>query len=355
MRQQRRTERGFSLIELLVALAIAGLIVVAAMESFRMQNETYTIVDQTTEAQQNMRAVGDLMERDIRATAIGVPEEVGVCGVDAINAPDTLFVTDAATIQPFLPGPTGALAENRPMYASIPGNPGTVGVSVALPVDKLILEENIAPPPGAYALGDFQVGGGVIVANIDQPSQGTACGIITAITPGVTGGTLTVDFLTGGLGVPHSLGEQLVAVPAHVYQIVINNGISELRRNGNLLASDVEDLQIAWFIDVDGDGQRANVEMFGSAAPGAQLYFANGPLAADHRLMRELRINLVVTSRDQDPGGNGGAFLQTGMQAMENRVFVAAPNDGFRRRVHTTTVRLRNVGFRGRMGKKVGI
>ena len=70
---------------------------------------------------------------------------------------------------------------------------------------------------------------------------------------------------------------------------------------------------------------------------------------------REMRVNVVVRTRDNGPGSNNGATIQTGMQAMENRVFVAVPNDGFLRRVHTTTVRLRNVGFRGRMGKKVGV
>ena len=208
------------------------------------------------------------------------------------------------------------------------------------------------PPPAAYGNADFQVNGGVIVANTDQPSQGNACGIVTAIN--VAASTITVNFLSPN-PVPWIPGEQLVAAPAHVYQIVLVNNVTVLQRNGILLASDVEDLQAVWFVDENQDGVRDPGEMLGAAAPEPVFLSVGAVGITDYRRLREMRINVVVRTRDNGPGGNDGVSIQTGMQAMENRGFVAVAGDGFLRRVHTTTVRLRNVGFRGRMGKKVGI
>lgn len=349
-----RPQRGFTLLELIVALALSAIIVVAAMATFEMQNNTYTVVDQTTEVQQNMRAIADLIERDARSTAMGLPEEVAACGVDNQNAPDTIFVTDSNAIQPF--DGAGNLAENQPVFAEI-NNPGGVVTNnngQILQLDRIVLEQNIVPPPAAYGAADFQVNGGVIVANTDQPSQGSACGIITAVNVGPPA-SVTVDFLNPN-ALPWVAGEQLVAVPAHVYQIVLDaNGVSVLQRNGTALASDVEDLQAVWFFDNNLDGIRDPGEMFGAAAPEPVFQSVGAVGLGDYRRLREMRINVVVRTRDNAPGSPDGAFIQAGMQAMENRVFVAVPNDGFLRRVHTTTVRLRNVGFRGRMGKKVGV
>ena len=60
-----------------------------------------------------------------------------------------------------------------------------------------------------------------------------------------------------------------------------------------------------------------------------------------HSDLREIRFNLVLRTRAEDPLYESGY-----MQATENRAALGAP-DGFRRRLLTTTVRPRNIGFRG--------
>ena len=58
--------------------------------------------------------------------------------------------------------------------------------------------------------------------------------------------------------------------------------------------------------------------------------------------LREIRLNLVVRTRLEDARFPGGL-----PQELENRAFGGGPpNDGFRRRVHTTRLMLRNVGSR---------
>ncbi len=63
-------------------------------------------------------------------------------------------------------------------------------------------------------------------------------------------------------------------------------------------------------------------------------YLAN---ANDHSDAREVRVSLVLRTRSQDRDFTDGQFQRT-----ENRTAIAG-NDGFRRRVHTSRVLLRNL------------
>jgi len=342
----RRRNAGFSLLELVVAFAITSVVAAFAFQTFTAQHEAYTVVDQVTEAQQNMRAIANLLERDARAAGFMVPEAAAACAVDhTANGttdpnPDVIFLSDANSINP--------ANQVASLSAAITVAPALVG-NQTLSLDNVVLDG--APfydtDNDGVLDSDFQVNGGVIVANSSDPTQGTSCGVVTAVNLG--GNSLQVNFVT-----PNAIGfaptDDLIAVPAHVYQIVPAGAAPapqqpQLTRNGQLLANDVEDLQLAMFFDLDTDGLVDNGEDLGSGDVGP----ADPPYQADnfdHRLLREIRVNLVVRSRDQGSGANANLFIQSQQQATENR----APNnaiDGFRRRVHTTTVRLRNVGFRG--------
>lgn len=57
---------GFSLIELLIAIAISGIVLGAVSSLFIMQNKSYSIQEQVAEMQQNARAAMDIMTREIR-------------------------------------------------------------------------------------------------------------------------------------------------------------------------------------------------------------------------------------------------------------------------------------------------
>jgi len=58
--------KGFTLVELLIAMAITGIVAGAIFTAFQSQQKSYLIQDQGTEMQQNLRAGMDIMVREIR-------------------------------------------------------------------------------------------------------------------------------------------------------------------------------------------------------------------------------------------------------------------------------------------------
>src|SRR3984957_13214787 len=71
--QDQNSERGFTLLELMVSMAV-GLIVMAAMASlFRTGMQSTMLVTQRAETQQNMRAAIDLLVKDISMAGAGLP------------------------------------------------------------------------------------------------------------------------------------------------------------------------------------------------------------------------------------------------------------------------------------------
>jgi hypothetical protein len=101
-----------------------------------------------------------------------------------------------------------------------------------------------------------------------------------------------------------------------------------------LLAEGVEDLQAAFFFDLNGNNQ-IDAGEWQADGTGANDYVAQD---TDMRDLRGVRLNLVTRTRLEDERFGGKA------QARENRAAGAA--DGFRRRVYTSSVRLRNMGPR---------
>ncbi|MCA9506284.1 MAG: prepilin-type N-terminal cleavage/methylation domain-containing protein [Myxococcales bacterium] len=327
-------QQGFSLAELMVVVVLLGVLVAGVMSSFTTQKKSVSVNSQIVDAQQSARLLGDLLEEDIRHAGLLVPESAALCGVDNTNAPDVLFVSDAAAIRP-------DDEINTSLGARIGGGSGLVGgnnvQSGVFTVDSLVLEQ--ATPDPAYdtdadgtADSDFRVGAGVIVTDAGNPTRGSACGTITAVN--LAGPSVTVTLDSGALGaLPGSPDPvDMVVVPAHVYRIT---GAMQLQRNGMTIAGDVEDLQVAVFVDLDDD-RTIDVGEYRGDGVGANF----DPSGTDMSLAREVRTNLVVRTRLDDPDNPNGRF-----QDAENRAGPAGA-DGFRRRTYSSTVMLRNVGGR---------
>jgi prepilin-type N-terminal cleavage/methylation domain-containing protein len=274
---------GFTLIELLIAMGVLAVVAVYLLETFTVNNRTYVAFDQTIEAQQNMRAIADLIERDVRHAGFMVPEGAAVCGIDSTNGPDTLYVSDHDAIDP------GNDVVSYPGARITGGAAGNVGggVVVALALDSVIIEPP-SPTRPAYDTNsdgtndsDFQQDAGAIVFDRNDPGRGVACGRVVAVAAGSN--AIAVEVVSGTLGAVSGT-PQLVVVPAVEYRV--ENGA--LLRNGLRLARGVEDLQIAYLFDINGTKESRG------AGGGTPDYVARNQSVED---LLEVRISFVTRTR----------------------------------------------------------
>lgn len=325
-----RRRLGFTLIELLVSTALLALVGIYVTQTFMSSNRAYVVVDQVAESQQSARAVADLLERDVRHAGMMVPEHAAVCGVDATNTADVLFVSDASAIDP----QTDLLPYDGPRVQGVVANTPGAGVLATFTLDALTIESS-APLRAAYDTdgngtndSDFRENGGAIVVDLLDASRGVACGRVEDVD--LVNVQVDVRMATGSLANTAN-PVQLAVIPAHVYEV---DAQTRLFRNGALLVRGIEDLQVAYFFDLDGDNIIDAGETRGVS--GANYV----PAGLDHSDLRQIRLNLAARTRAEDVEFSVGQF-----QATENRV-APAGNDGFRRRVYTSTTMVRNVGNR---------
>jgi prepilin-type N-terminal cleavage/methylation domain-containing protein len=70
---KKQSTRGFTLVELMIAMGLAVIVMGAAASLFRMGMNSAILIQQKTEAQQNMRAGMDLMVKDLALAGAGLP------------------------------------------------------------------------------------------------------------------------------------------------------------------------------------------------------------------------------------------------------------------------------------------
>jgi prepilin-type N-terminal cleavage/methylation domain-containing protein len=76
-------KKGVTLIELLVALTILGIVIGAVYRLFIVQTRAYTVQDQVVEVQQNIRGAMEILLRDLRMTGF---DEAGTPGVVLVTS-----------------------------------------------------------------------------------------------------------------------------------------------------------------------------------------------------------------------------------------------------------------------------
>jgi len=79
------SEKGFTLIEVLVAIAIAGIVMAGIYSAYYSQQKSYVVQEQVAEAQQNLRAAMNFIEREIR-----------MAGCDPMGSADAAIITAGA-------------------------------------------------------------------------------------------------------------------------------------------------------------------------------------------------------------------------------------------------------------------
>lgn len=319
-----RREHAFTLIEFMVAVGLLGVLMLGVASSFTFQQRTYVVTDQVAEAKQNVRVVADLIERELRNAGYMVPGAAAACGVDDDEGPDKLYISNAQAIVAMSSLPASLLT--TPLGAVITTAPtsGLGAGSQTIAIDTLDLD--------GIGGSDFAEDAGIIIADRNEGLTSVACGTVTTVGTVALGAVplqITLEDSTGSL----ASGTELVAIPAIVYELVGD----ELQRNGITIVDQVEDFQVAWFYDLNDDGLVDPGEYIADGQGVNDDYDATD---LDGTLLRELRISVVVRTRDEDPNRNWQGGIG---QTLENRdPDSVASQDGARRRIHTSTVRLRN-------------
>jgi len=91
---------GFTLVELLVALVISGLLMTAVYTTFQAQQNSYLAQEQVAEMQQNIRAGMDIMVSELRMAGYDVDkngDKTGTAGIIVAGADNITFTLVADT------------------------------------------------------------------------------------------------------------------------------------------------------------------------------------------------------------------------------------------------------------------
>ena len=360
----KKQRYGFTLIELMISIAVMGFISVYVFQTFYLQQRTYVVVEQTSEVQQNGQLVMNLISNDIRMAGFQISDKAALCFHDRTNAPDTLYVSDSDALLAiddlFLDERTDnletlvAAAQLKTSATANLSGTTTTNIKMMLPTIDHDAAGVASPSYDVDGNGtldsDFQPNAGIITYDASETVPGVACAKVSAITPSAVSGSTTFQMDSkvlddSGSALPISGNITATqfsnvaslffgAVPAHVYEVVNN----QLLRDGFVMADGVEDLQIAYLFDIDEDW---------IADPGE--WRADGIGVTDDftgvevDMIRAVRVSLVMQTRTDDPNP---AWKQGRRQAIENHVLTGAElaADGRRRRVFTSVIWPRNIG-----------
>ncbi len=285
---------GFTLIELLIAMAITGIVSAGIFTAFQSQQKSYIIQDDVTVMQQNLRAGMDMMVREIRMAGydrqnIGGLGILNVCPRDINNNIDITMTGNGAIEISADFNDNGVLDPDETISFSVYDFP-------------------VATPDGNPDLARDSGGGRQLLAENIQ-----ALGFAYAFDADGDGKLDT-----------YNVGGNEVIIWA-----MDSNGDNKLDKN----------------IDTDGDGDIDAADGPGAGNNGliggqALVDFSGNPIIPDVAVadIRAVRIWMLARADRRD-----NKYLNTRTYVVGHKVI--NPDDNFRRRLLTTTVKCRNLGL----------
>ena len=225
-----KKDKGITLIELLVALVISGLLLAAAYRTFIGQQKTFVVQEQVVDMQQNVRAAINRMVTELRMSGFG-------------NVSMVLPVT-------FTTGTfNNVLNLNTPTAGALTIVSAVGGTSI------LTMEGGVGQTQVVVStLKDGQGNDLFDTVNRRYISIG---GLESYMVTSVDNGTKTIT-LNGPLIFSHSIGTPVFTIKALSYQVAVVNGIPTLLRDENLgdgaqpQADSIENLQFT-YLGADGN------------------------------------------------------------------------------------------------------
>ena len=287
---------GFSLVELMVAVVVMGVVTSQLLLAFSHQHTTSMEQERTIEVQQEARLISDMILSDLRIGGFMVPDFSAVASLDGgVNGSDILCVSDSTIINDNTLAAAPSKFPGATITTAFAGATSSVTVSAAsMDID-------------GDGDDDFAVNDGLLIGTGTEAH----CAVITNI-----GGT-TISFAPSTVGgFSGAVGD--VVVPALVYQI---NGTT-ITRNSMVLSNHIEDLQVQFGVDIDRNGTVEGAEFPIDDLSGEEF-----------ELIENVRVTLTARDLRGQPGFNGQ------FATVANRVAGAADNFKRRRTVGETLLR----------------
>jgi type IV pilus assembly protein PilW len=341
-RAMRRAARGFTLIEILVALALGVLILLALTILFARNSGNQSELERNTRQLENARYSVDLLAEDVmHAGYFGEfdPEPVIANPADWTTPdPCATAVNAQGWNTPDPPVPASANpAERVQIPVAVQGI--EAGTAIGCLANRVAGTE-------ALVVRHAETGAPVTLAaglNNNLYIQIARCGLdVSRIrAASVPSGTLNLRLPDCA-----TVNDSLRRLTQRTYYIagcndcVANDGIPTLKRvemiDGALrtmsVAEGVENLQLEYGLDTDDDGVPNNFVTTDGITGGAPNLWQN---------VVAVRLHLLTRSTQPTPGFSDSRTYQLGPD-----VEVVTPADGNKRTLMTTTVRLHNVGGR---------
>jgi len=227
---KKERDNGFTLVELLIAMAIALIVITSISSAFIMQRKTYVVQEQIAEMTQNGRAAMDMLTSEIRMTGYGAPTSYISTWIDWVS----VTMDSNPKIEDGGSGP-----DIIHMAACFDGSAGSLSAAASKGATSITL--------GSGEGSEFNTSKKKVI-NINR--------IENAVVTGVSDDTLTIDTnptTTGNQGLKndYETGDPVSVVKVISYSIVQDpDGTYILKRNENLgagrqpLAENIVDLQI---------------------------------------------------------------------------------------------------------------
>jgi prepilin-type N-terminal cleavage/methylation domain-containing protein len=259
MNEKFKKDQGMTLVELLVALVISGLLLAAAYRTFISQQKTFVVQDQVVDMQQNMRAAINRMMTDIRMAGFGNVSMVlpVTIGANTFNNAVNLNTPTAGALT--IVSATGGAATLTTL-ASMGQNQITVSTLTDATGNPLF----------------------------DTVNRKYICigGLESYTITSIDSGTKTVT-LNGTLLFTHPIGTPVFTIKALTYQVAVVSGTPTLLKDenmGNGLQPQADNIENLQFIYLD----------------------ASGNLTANPPDIRIIRVSLTARAERQDPDLHNG-------------------------------------------------
>lgn len=312
-------KNGFTLVEILMALLLGGLVTTAILSMFIVQNKSYANQNLVTEMQRNAKISLDSLVMDLRMAGFQIPQ-VGVSFYNkAIGAQENIFAITPANSTTLSDQIRIIYADNQPALSTT--------TTAALTNSN----DSIPIPVQPADIGKFRD------SDIIMISVGSSAALLQ-----VTGinSTDLLHAVGANINPPNSInlfptagfpkGAQVTRVKLLTYRIDNTSDprhpVLQLEQGDGTfqnIAMDIEDLQLAY---------RDNT------APSGVWYCVPGnnlPTAFSNANIRDVRVNILARAKDIDPQFSGKR------PDIEDRN--AGAMDQYRRRLLSSTVMVRNL------------